>query len=103
MTVAATSPESISTDSDYGFRLLGLLGPEMTNYDPRRSALQEPEQEPPLHEPMPTLPASRPEPVALRPPALTVTVIAPLPATLPVIVMAVSPALASVPFKMRTG
>jgi hypothetical protein len=44
-----------------------------------------PEQEPPLHEP-PTEPASRPEPLALLPPALTVTVMAPVCATLPVTV-----------------
>jgi hypothetical protein len=45
---------------------------------------------------MPVLPASRPEPVALRPPPLTVTVIAPAPPTLPLIVKTLSPAFAKV-------
>src|SRR5215468_12185922 len=78
--------------------------PAMTPYyGPRRSAVQEPEHEPPVQEPMPILPASSPEPVALLPPALTVTVIAPVPTTLPVIVNTLSPAFASMPFEMRIG
>jgi len=51
-------------------------------YGPRRSAVQEPEHEPPIQEPTPILPASRPEPVAFRPPPLTMTVIVPAPPTL---------------------
>ena len=72
-------------------------------YGPRRSAVQEPEHEPPIQEPMPILPASRPEPVALRPPPLTVTVIVPAPPTLPVIVNTLSPAFAKRPFEIRIG
>src|SRR5262249_13887384 len=41
---------------------------------PRRSASQVPEHSPPVHEPDPAVPESRPEPVALLLPALTVTV-----------------------------
>src|SRR5690349_18502511 len=41
---------------------------------PRRSASQVPEQSPPCQEPEPIVPDSRPEPVALLLPALTVTV-----------------------------
>jgi hypothetical protein len=78
--------------------------PAMTPYyGPRRSAVQEPEHEPPLQEPVPILPASRPEPLALRPPPLTVTVIAPVPPTLPVIVNASLPAFANRPFEIRIG
>ena len=78
--------------------------PAMTSYyGPRRSAVQEPEHEPPLQEPVPILPASRPEPLALRPPPLTVTVIAPVPPTLPVIVNASLPAFANRPFEIRIG
>ena len=78
--------------------------PAMTPcYGPRRSAIQEPEHEPPVQEPMPILPASRPEPVALRPPPLTVTVIAPVPTTLPVIVNTSFPAFANKPFEIRIG
>ena len=75
----------------------------MTNYGLRRSAVQEPEHDPPAHEPVPILPASRPEPMALLPPPLTVTVIAPVPPTLPVIVNTLSPAFANNPFEMRIG
>src|SRR5215469_14859745 len=66
-------------------------------HEPRRSAVQVPEQEPPLHEPPPIESASRPEPLALLPPALTVTVIAPVSITLPVTVNIASPALMSWP------
>ena len=72
-------------------------------YDPRRSAVQDPEQAPPVHMPPPSAPASRPKPVALLPAALTVTVMAPVEATLPVMVKAVSPALASGPLEIRIG
>jgi len=72
-------------------------------YDPRRSAVQEPEHEPPIQKPVPILPARRPEPVALLPPPLTVTVIAPVPPTFPVIVNTLSPAFANRPFEMRIG
>ena len=51
---------------------------------PRRSASQVPEHSPPFQEPAPAVPDRRPEPIALLLPALTVTVRAPLPATLPV-------------------
>src|SRR5262249_17204797 len=74
-----------------------------SGYELRRSAVQLPEQEPPLHEPPPAEPASLPEPVALLPPALTVTVIAPVCATLPVTVNTASPALMSWPCEMRIG
>jgi len=46
---------------------------------------------------VPIVPARRPNPVALLPPALTVTVMAPVCATLPLTVKAASPALTSVP------
>ncbi len=76
---------------------------EQLLYGPRRSAVQEPEHEPPFQEPMPALPASRPEPLALRPPPLTVTVIAPVPPTRPVIVNTLLPAFAKRPFEIRIG
>ena len=41
---------------------------------PRRSASHVPEHSPPFQEPVPAVPESRPEPVALLLPALTVTV-----------------------------
>src|ERR1700735_5653244 len=72
------------------------LPPEVI-YDERRSAVHEPEQAPPVHMPPPSLPARRPMPVALLPPALTVTVMAPVSPTLPVMVNAESPALTSWP------
>ena len=53
--------------------------------------------------PPPSAPASRPEPVALLPAALTVTMMAPVEATLPVMTKAVSPALASEPLEIRIG
>src|ERR1700733_4075820 len=77
---------------------------EMTvTYAPRRSAVHEPEQAPPVQEPPPKAPDSRPMPVALLPPALIVTVMAPVCAILPVTVKAVSPALISWPLEMRIG
>ena len=47
-------------------------------------------------------PASRPEPLALLP-WLTITLMAPVGATFPVMMNAVSPALASTPCEIRTG
>src|SRR5262245_19305698 len=70
---------------------------------PRRSASQVPEHSPPAHEPAPAVPESRPEPVALLLPALTVTVTWPLLATLPLMVAGLEPSAERAPFWMRIG
>src|SRR5262245_57650055 len=70
---------------------------------PRRSASQVPEHSPPLHEPAPAVPESRPEPVALLLPALTVTVTWPLLATLPLMVAGLEPSASRAPLRMRIG
>ena len=69
----------------------------------KQSAVHVPEHAPPIQEPVPASPANRPEPVALLPAALTVTVMAPVVPTLPLTVKFESPALDSVPFVIRTG
>src|SRR5262249_15063114 len=70
---------------------------------PRRSASQMPEQEPPLQEPAPLAPARRPLPTALLSPALTLTITAPFLPTLPEMLMGAVPALPRLPLLMRTG
>src|SRR5689334_12603862 len=70
---------------------------------PRRSASQVPEHSPPFQEPTPAVPERRPEPVALLFPALTVTVTAPLLATLPVMVAGLEPSASTAPLWMRIG
>src|SRR5262245_31334776 len=70
---------------------------------PRRSASQVPEHSPPLHEPAPAVPESRPEPVALLLPALTVTVTWPLLATLPLMVAGLEPSAFRAPLRIRIG
>src|ERR1700724_3744364 len=78
-------------------------GPIKRKIYERRSAVQVPEQSPPVQEPSPRLPESRPVPLALLPAALTITVTAPVGMTLPAIFTATSPALASMPLEMRIG
>src|SRR6266545_4365117 len=68
---------------------------------PRRSASQVPEHSPPVQEPAPAVPESRPEPVALLLPALTVTVTWPLLATLPLMVAGLEPSASMAPLRMR--
>src|SRR5215467_11397774 len=70
---------------------------------PRRSASQVPEHSPPFQEPVPVVPESLPEPVALLLPALTVTVIWPLLATLPLMVAGLEPSARRAPLWMRIG
>src|SRR5258705_8781965 len=70
---------------------------------PRRSASQVPEHSPPVHEPEPAVPESRPEPIAFLLPALTVTVIWPLLATLPLMVAGLEPSASRAPLRMRIG
>src|SRR5262245_45840805 len=70
---------------------------------PRRSASQVPEHSPPVHEPEPAVPESRPEPVALLLPALTVTVTWPLLATLPLMVAGLEPSAFRAPLRIRIG
>src|SRR6267143_2316013 len=69
-------------------------GRKLTN-QLRRSASQVPEQSRPVHEPAPTAPDKRPDPITFLPPSLTVTVSEPLSRTLPLMVTALSPALRS--------
>src|SRR5215467_8423122 len=70
---------------------------------PRRSASQVPEHSPPFQEPVSVVPESLPEPVALLLPALTVTVIWPLLATLPLMVAGLEPSARRAPLWMRIG
>src|SRR5258705_13886178 len=70
---------------------------------PRRSASQVPEHSPPVQEPAPAVPESRPEPVALLLPALTVTVTGPVLATLPLMVSGLEPSASMAPLRMRMG
>src|SRR4051795_6821392 len=69
----------------------------------RRSASQTPAQSPPFQEPPPAAPARRPEPIAFLLPWLTVTVMEPLPPTLPEMLIGLSPALTSEPLEIRIG
>src|SRR3954454_7382782 len=88
-------------NSDPGRR--GGAGEPTSVDQPRRSASQVPAHSPPFQEPPPPAPAKRPEPVAVLLPWLTVTVMEPLPPTLPEMAMGLSPALTSEPFEMRIG
>jgi hypothetical protein len=72
-------------------------------HEPRRSAVHVPEHEPPFQEPLPRLPKSRPRPLALALPWLTVTRIRPVAPTLPAMVKAVAPALLSTPRVILIG
>lgn len=69
----------------------------------RRSASQVPAHAPPRHEPAPVVADKRPEPVASLPPLLKVTEIKPFSRTLPVMLIALLPALTKVPLAMRIG
>src|SRR5712671_1329251 len=69
----------------------------------RRSASQVPEQSLPVHEPAPTAPDKRPDPITFLPPSLTVTVSEPLSRTLPLMITALSPALTRDALEIRIG
>jgi hypothetical protein len=72
-----------ATLAEAGF---GVAAFAIAAYELRRSAVHVPEHAPPIQEPVPASPANRPEPVALLPAALTVTVMAPVVPTLPLTV-----------------
>lgn len=82
-----------------GERAAGRLAP----HEPRRSAVQLPEQDPPVQSPAPSSPARRPVPLALALPWLTVTLMYPVGVTLPAMSKPAAPPLASVPLVMRIG
>src|SRR5580700_11082883 len=72
-------------------------------FEGRRSAVQEPEHSPPLQRPSPMSPLRRPEPLALLPAALTMTMMAPVGCTLPLMSMLTLPAFCRMPLVMRIG